>query len=47
MRVFYEDNGLRRYFEETWATSGEHPALIDQFLEDAVEFTITRSVGSE
>lgn len=42
MRVFYEYDGLRRYFEETWATSGEHPALIDLFLEDAVEFISPR-----
>jgi len=38
MRVVYEDDGLRRYFEEARSASGEHPVLIDQFLEDAVEF---------
>lgn len=47
MRVFYEDDGLRRYFEETRTTSGEHPALIGRFLEDAVEFAVIRTVGRE
>jgi len=40
MRVVYDRAGLRRYFEEAVAVSGEHPVLIDQFLEDAVEFDV-------
>lgn len=40
MRVVYDDDGLRRYFEEAVAVSGKHPVLIDQFLEDAVEFDV-------
>ena len=40
MRVVYDDDGLRRYFEEARSVSGEHPVLIDQFLEDAVEFDV-------
>ena len=40
MRVVYDDDGLRRYFEEARSASGEHPVLIDQFLEDAVEFDV-------
>ena len=40
MRVVYDDVGLRRYFEEAVAVSGKHPVLIDQFLEDAVEFDV-------
>jgi len=40
MRVVYDDEGLRRYFEEAAAVSGKHPVLIDQFLEDAVEFDV-------
>jgi carbamoyl-phosphate synthase large subunit len=40
MRVVYDDDGLRRYFEDARSASGEHPVLIDQFLEDAVEFDV-------
>jgi len=40
MRVVYDDDGLRRYFEEARSASGQHPVLIDQFLEDAVEFDV-------
>ena len=40
MRVVYDDNELRRYFEEAVKVSGKHPVLIDQFLEDAVEFDV-------
>jgi len=40
MRVVYDDDGLRRFFEEARSVSGEHPVLIDQFLEDAVEFDV-------
>ena len=40
MRVVYDGEGLRRYFEEAVAVSGKHPVLIDQFLEDAVEFDV-------
>ncbi len=40
MRVVYDDDGLRRFFEEARSASGEHPVLIDQFLEDAVEFDV-------
>jgi len=38
MRVVYDSDELRLYFEEAVKVSGEHPVLIDQFLEDAVEF---------
>ena len=40
MRVVYDDDGLRRFFEEARSASGKHPVLIDQFLEDAVEFDV-------
>jgi carbamoyl-phosphate synthase large subunit len=40
MKVVYDDTELRRYFEEAVAVSGKHPVLIDQFLEDAVEFDV-------
>ncbi len=40
MRVVYDDDGLNEYFAEAARVSGEHPVLIDQFLEDAVEFDV-------
>ena len=40
MRVVYDSDELRLYFEEAVKVSGEHPVLIDQFLEDAVEFDV-------
>ena len=40
MRVVYDTEDLRSYFEEAVKVSGEHPVLIDQFLEDAVEFDV-------
>jgi carbamoyl-phosphate synthase large subunit len=40
MRVVYDPDELRLYFEEAVKVSGEHPVLIDQFLEDAVEFDV-------
>ena len=38
MRVLYDDQVLRRYFEVAETVSDKHPVLIDQFLEDAVGF---------
>jgi carbamoyl-phosphate synthase large subunit len=40
MRVVYDSRELRLYFEEAVKVSGVHPVLIDQFLEDAVEFDV-------
>ena len=40
MRVVYDSDELRLYFEEAVKVSGAHPVLIDQFLEDAVEFDV-------
>ncbi|MFT5232165.1 MAG: carbamoyl-phosphate synthase large subunit [Candidatus Krumholzibacteriia bacterium] len=40
MRVVFDDDELGRYFAEAVAVSGIHPVLIDQFLEDAVEFDV-------
>ncbi|MFH2054035.1 MAG: carbamoyl-phosphate synthase large subunit [bacterium] len=40
MQVVYEEDGLRRFFAEAAAVSGEHPVLIDAFLEGAVEFDV-------
>ncbi len=40
MRVIYDSDELRSYFEDAVKVSGEHPVLIDHFLEDAVEFDV-------
>ncbi len=40
MRVVYDTESLRGYFEEAIAASGIHPVLIDKFLEDAVELDV-------
>ncbi len=40
MRVVYDVEELRCFFEVAVAVSGKHPVLIDQFLEDAVEFDV-------
>jgi len=40
MRVVYDTDSLRRWFAEAARISGRHPVLIDQFLEDAVEFDV-------
>ena len=41
MRVVYDDDELRAVLRRGRASvSGEHPVLIDQFLEDAVEFDV-------
>ena len=40
MGVVYDEAGLESFFAEAAAASGEHPVLIDQFLEGAVEFDV-------
>jgi carbamoyl-phosphate synthase large subunit len=40
MRVVYDEPQMREWFAAAAAVSGEHPVLIDQFLEDAVEFDV-------
>jgi carbamoyl-phosphate synthase large subunit len=40
MKVVYDVDSLRRFFAEAARISGRHPVLIDQFLEDAVEFDV-------
>jgi len=40
MGVVYDEDGLREFFNEAIRVSGDHPVLIDQFLEDAVEFDV-------
>ncbi len=40
MRVVYDADSLCIFFAEAALVSGPHPVLIDQFLEDAVEFDV-------
>jgi len=40
MGVVYDDNQMKKFFAEAASVSGDHPVLIDQFLEDAVEFDV-------
>jgi len=40
MGVVYDDRQMEEFFAGAAAASGEHPVLIDQFLEDAVEFDV-------
>jgi len=37
MRIVYDEESLRRYFEEAAQASEDHPVLVDRFLEDAFE----------
>jgi carbamoyl-phosphate synthase large subunit len=40
MEIVYDDNGLKTYVGKAALVSGEHPILIDAFLEDAFEFDV-------
>jgi carbamoyl-phosphate synthase large subunit len=37
MRIIFDEDSLRQYFEEAVKASPDHPVLIDSFLEDAFE----------
>ena len=37
MRIVYDEDGLREYFETAMRASPNHPVLIDRFIEDAFE----------
>ena len=37
MRIVYDEDGLREYFETAVRASPNHPVLIDRFIEDAFE----------
>jgi len=37
MRIVYDEESLRQYFDEAVKASPDHPVLIDRFLEDAFE----------
>ena len=40
MEIVYEENTLEKFIKEAAAVSGEHPVLIDKFLEDATEVDV-------
>ena len=40
MEIVYDDNDLKTYVAKAALVSGEHPILIDDFLEDAFEFDV-------
>ena len=40
MEIVYNDDGLKTYVGKAALVSGEHPILIDAFLEDAFEFDV-------
>lgn len=40
MEIVYQEANLERFIKEAASVSGEHPILIDKFLEDAVEVDV-------
>ena len=40
MQIVYDDDGLTKFVKQATEVSGEHPILIDRFLEDAYEFDV-------
>lgn len=40
MEIVYDEDVLERFIEEAAEVSGEHPILIDKFLEDAIEVDV-------
>ncbi len=40
MEIVYDDDGLKTYVSKAALVSGDHPILIDAFLEDAFEFDV-------
>ncbi|MDP1854378.1 MAG: carbamoyl-phosphate synthase large subunit, partial [Candidatus Omnitrophota bacterium] len=40
MEIVYAENILEKYIKEAISVSGEHPVLIDKFLEDAIEVDV-------
>ena len=40
MQIVYDDNSLSQFVKQATEVSGEHPILIDKFLEDAIEFDV-------
>jgi len=40
MEIVYDNDSLKKYVKRATEISGDHPILIDQFLEDAFEFDV-------
>ena len=40
MEIVYDENLLEKFIQEAAEVSGEHPVLIDKFLEDAIEVDV-------
>ena len=40
MQIVYDDDSLSQFVKQATEVSGEHPILIDKFLEDAFEFDV-------
>ena len=40
MQIVYDDDSLSQFVKQAAEVSGEHPILIDKFLEDAFEFDV-------
>ena len=40
MQIVYDDDSLSKFVKQATEVSGEHPILIDRFLEDAFEFDV-------
>ncbi len=40
MEIAYDDEALEKFIKEAAEVSGEHPVLIDKFLEDAIEVDV-------
>ncbi len=40
MQIVYDDEGLSKFVKQATEVSGDHPILIDRFLEDAFEFDV-------
>ena len=40
MEVVYDENELERYLSEAFSVEPEHPVLIDQYLENAIEVDV-------
>ena len=47
MEIVYAENILEKYIKEAISVSGEHPVLIDKFLEDAIEVDVDMIADGE
>ncbi len=47
MEIVYDDETLERFMAEASRVSGEHPVLIDKFLEDAIEVDVDMIADGE